>query len=154
MAKVIVGRRQQEVFAREHPKPVYSRVVTCELNPQSEMGPVFTHTGKLGTDLWVYRVKVWGIPRVPSLANITVFRVLTGTTKATTAEDILTWENLLPVRDQFGKAKYWVRYDGSDIYEWTMARFFEGKARMLGMWGKRIGEGDDTLYASFEISEG
>jgi len=153
MAQVI-NRSQQVVTAGLRPKAVYSRVVSCVAFVPTGPGAVYSHTPKLGNNVWLYKVRVWGAPKTANMANQTLFRVLSGTEPVANAAEILEWENILPLVSPGFANEVWTSYDGSGVFEWTMNRFFTGQGRMFGFWAERGPNGIDELYASFEISEG
>jgi len=150
----VVNRSQQVITAALTPKAAYTRVVSCVQFCPTGPGAVYSHTPKLGNNLWLYKVKVWGAPKPINMANQTLFRIMAGKTQVTSAADILLWENIMTLVSPGFTDEPWTLYDGSGTFEWSMKRHFEGTGIMLGFWAERGPVGIDELYASFEISEG
>ena len=154
MAVVRVGRNQHEEMRRLHPKPAYTRVVSCVASVPAGPGAVYSLTHRLSDNIWLYKVKVWGAPKAVDMSKQTLFRVFTTTKKVSTAAEMLNGQNLLPLTSPGFASEPWTNYDGTAGFEWTMVMFFEGRERYFGFWAERGPLGSDELFASFEISEG
>lgn len=150
----VVNRSQQVVTAGLNPRSAYSRVVSCVAFVPTGPGAVYSHTPKTGNNIWLYKIRVWGAPHTPNMANQTLFRVMSGIEPVSNAAEILRWENIMPLVSPGFRNEPWTSYDGSGVFEWTMARYFSGSGRMFGFWAERGMAGTDELFASFEISEG
>lgn len=154
MSKVRVARNQQREMERLHPKPAYSRIVSCRVIVAQGVGPKFRVTRVLGDRLWLLGVRVWLVPKAVDPTLYTDFKIITGSVKPANLTEAFNMENVIPLYGTGDQERLWAAYDGRDYFEWTMMRFFEGMPRVFGIYAIRLGTGTDVLRVSFEISEG
>lgn len=154
MAKIKVPRNQQLAMAAAHPKPVYSRIVSCRLVVAFGAGAKFRVTHALGDRLWLLGVKVWLVPKPIDPTLSTDFKIITGSLKPGNSSEAYKWENVIPLYGSSDELRLWAAYDGRDYFEWKMMKFYEGRPRMFGIYAIRLGVGTDVLRVSFEVSEG
>jgi len=150
----IINRSQQVATAGLSPRAAYSRVVSCVEIINAGAGPVYAVTSKVANNVWLHRVSAWGRPKTPNDANYTEFRVYAGSQEVNSAAEIERWENVLPLRWGETMNATWKMRDGNRIFTWDMDMFFKGLGRRFGFWAQRVGAGLDSLYMSFQISEG
>jgi hypothetical protein len=153
MAKLVNESQQQRVGILG-PRSVYSRVLSVVLAVPVGPGAVYVHTPSVGSDCWLLSVRIWFAPKAVSMAKQTLFRVLTGTVAASCADDMLTWERVLPCSSVGGKDEPMTAYDGVSGYRWSLRRHWTGAGRMFGLWAERGPLGIDEVLCSFEIAEG
>jgi len=154
MAKIVVARNQQAEMRRLHPKPAYSRVVSCGIIDDGIAAPDFAFVPVLGQTVWLLGVMVSWNDLGTVIDQITNFKILTGTTAPATALEILTWDNVLPKWTVGGVDDVWRLYDGEGSRTWTMMKLYTGMSRMFGIWADRRQDFGLNIDVSFEISEG
>ena len=141
-------------MAKAHPKPYYSRVVSIATDVIGDGEWRYVTTPPMGQSLWLLKIDVWRWPKSPDASKGTEFRIFGGSGAPGTVKELDRWEEVLPVLLD-GKRHLWRAYDGTDHYQWTMMRFFEGRPIRLAVSHMRAATfGNDVLYVSFEISEG
>lgn len=155
MAKVIVGRGQQEEMRRLHPRPAYSRVINLTLQVAAGIGaddyavspPIGNRVWLLGVDLVILNMDV-------DVVCSAFFYISTGTDKKVNGEKIATeWD---PVIRNYGGPKPGFYYSGiRDQFHWDMMKFYEGSGRRFGAVAESLTEIKGfRAWVSFEISEG
>ncbi len=153
MAKII-NENQQIIIGTLFPRGVNSRVISC-LRPVPP-GPahVFAFTERVGQSVHLLSVRVWAWPGAPDVTFQTNFRLFTGTSDITTANDMLQWDEIVPVMLGAGQPVGWTHYGGGPVFEWYMNKLYTGLGRRFGFRATHSAVGSDQLHASFQISEG
>ncbi len=150
----IVNPSQQVIISTLFPRGVYSRVVSCVAQVVAGPGWTFAFTDTVAQNTWLLKVIARGFPAVPDAAKQTLFRIFTGTSKITTADDMLNWQEILPIRLGAATPATWTKFDGDGNFEWDMNQLFTGTGRRFGVRCQRGALGLDELSVSFQISEG
>lgn len=153
MAKLITdGQGARTAVLR--PTPGYSRVVTCQ-DVATIVGPSYGVTLPVGQRCWLLGIRLWHRHGGPDTNDYTLVRFFTGTTRISSAADMLGWEEILPVVGGNDVRTDWRLYDEWPAMEWSMSTFYSGEGRRFGIHSTRsAGALADELYVSFEVSEG
>lgn len=151
----IVNRSQQVYRGAVYPISAYSRVVSIELTVPDTGITYFHTTPPVGNKVWLLQVKIMVFPKSINAGQGTGVRVLAGSGHNLSLQDVLGWENVLPLYPPNNPIFPWTIRDGIHSLEWDMTRLYEGKARRFAVTGFRgMGLGPDEIYASFQIAEG
>jgi len=136
------------------PRGAKGRVVSCDVPMQSGGVPAYGVTEPVGQDCWLVSVRLWFFPSQGRVMDYCEFRVLTGLTEVASPVEILTWEDVLPKMSPTGQFTAWRVFEGGGSREWTMSRLYRGSERRFGIWGQKVGNFADWIWASFEVIEG
>jgi len=155
MAHPIVVKEEQQIkIAEARPIPTYSRQVSVHLTLTSGAAADYVVSEVVAAGLWLLGIRVYHGCQSPVGGLNCRARFFTGTTRISTAVQLLDWQEILPIVDEDGKRSYWRFYDQQIEFFWPMRIWLEGTSRRFGVWGQRADAGDDRLGVSFEISEG
>jgi len=153
MAKLITDGQQART-AVLYPGARYSRVVTCQ-DVAVQAVPGFGVSLPVGQRVWLLSIRLWHRHAGPDTNDFTIVRFFTGTTRISSAADILGWEEIMPVVGGADVPVYWRLYDEWPSMEWSMTQFFVGEGRRFGIYTLRsAGALSDEIYVSFEVAEG
>lgn len=136
------------------PRGAKGRVVSCDVPLQSGGVPSYAVTEPVGQDCWLVSVRLWFFPSQGDVSAYREFRVLTGMTEVNSAAEILNWDEVLPKLSTAGRLTAWRVHEGGGAREWTMTRLYVGAERRFGIWGQKVGDWADWIWASFEVIEG
>jgi len=79
---------------------------------------------------------------------------MAGDAKANVISDIGKWDYIIPNMKDGGPSVTMALRAGEVKHTETMQRLYTGVARRFGIIAKRLGNSQDQLYVTFEISEG
>lgn len=152
---ILVNKPQLIRAGVKYPNPGYSRVVSCIAYIKSPSHRACGFTGQLGKQVRLKKVSVRFYPHIWSSTETVSFYVRHGSGVPTSPDDILRWENILPVWLWGNPLATWTAGQVFEPFEWEMDRLFEGEAHRFGIWVD-VGGVVPILstYASFQISEG
>ena len=155
MAKVIVGRGQQEAIARAYPKPAYSRVINLTLQVPAGLGQEdFAISPAVGNRIWLLGVDLFIMNMDVDVVCSGFIYISTGTgPKAKAAVIAEQWD---PIIRNYGGPKPGFYYSGiRDKFHWDMMQFYEGSGRRFGAMAENLTAIKGwRAWISFEISEG
>ena len=153
MARILNTGQQLKVRALT-PRPAYSRVVGFTLNAKAGAGWVYANTPPLGNNIWLLRVTLRNVPRVCNAANYTLYQVLKGTRRPLVLADIAAWDYVIPNIAEGQNYITPVLHDGEIEHTEQLERFYRERTIRFGLLASRVGDGDDYLQITFQISEG
>ncbi len=154
MAK-LVNKPQAIRVGVKYPNPGYSRVVSCQAFIKSPDHRSFGITLPLGGSVRLLSVRVWFAPHKFSSTESVRFYVFHGQGIPTDADELLAWDNVLPIMFLGRPGAAWQATEDFHPFEWTMNQLFTGKVHRFGLWVDVGGVVPVlTMAASFQISEG
>lgn len=152
---VIVNRSQQTTVGVTHPRPVYSRVISCADTIAAGGTTGYSYTPVVGNVVRLLGVKIWFTPHDFSSTLTAAFRIYTGQGRPQSFAEIDRWEKVLPIFQRGDTAYPWYRVDDFDPFVWSMNQLFIGENRRFG-FRVAISVLPRALITmvSFQISEG
>lgn len=151
----VVNKSQQVVTGGLKPGSAYSRVISVNMALDPDDVWRFAVSPSVGLSVRLLKVQIWFRAKAANVNQWTEFEVVSGSVFPNTIGGMDSWERILPVYDQTGAVGLWRCYDGRDNFSWDMCKIYSGQARRFGIVAMRSTNwGEDSVYASFHISEG
>lgn len=150
----IINQSQQLTLGALSPQSYYSRIVSCVVSLKAAAAKVYAITPVVGQNVRLLKVTCFFTPMPADATKKHLFRIYSGTTKISSADEIRTWTNVLPLQAPGYTDEPWVYSDGRTEMSWSMNRLFTGATRRFGIWAEVGPFPPREIRVSFEISEG
>lgn len=150
----IINQSQQVQAGIILPPALYSRVFGIIVTIPADGDWHYAVSPTVGRDVWLKHIWIIRDRVSANVANSTNYELMTGTTKLRNINDFANWDRIIRIQNDGDPTITQHLHDGVPCADWYMNRPYRGQSRRFGILAKRIGQGQDQMEVTFEVSEG